>query len=70
MAVAHFDRMVVACHEEHSGRTVRCLKLRAQHVGKPFLAFGIEVVAGLVQQEKGGFCADGHGEQQALALAT
>jgi hypothetical protein len=34
------------------------------------LAFGIEVVAGLVQQEKGGFCADGHGEQQALALAT
>ena len=48
-AVAHFYRVVVACHEEHSGGTLRCLKLRDQHVGKPFLAFSVEVVAGLVE---------------------
>jgi hypothetical protein len=49
--VAHFDRVVVAGHEEHSGGTLRCLELGAQHVRKPFLALGIEVVAGLVEQE-------------------
>ena len=48
-AVAYFDRVVVARHKEHSGGIVRCLKLRAQHVGKPFLTFGVEVVAWLVE---------------------
>jgi len=50
-AVVHFDGVVVACHEEHSGSILGSLELCAQHVSKPFLALGVEVVAGLVEKE-------------------
>jgi len=48
-AVANFSGVVVAGHEEHSCGTLRCLKFRAEHMGKPSLALGVKVVAGFVE---------------------
>ena len=69
-AVKYLGGQVIARHDQHSGGTYGGFKFRAEHRAKPGLAFGVEVVAGLVQKEQGRIRAYGHGEEQALALAT